>query len=395
MKPQLEQLQDYPFQRLAGLKQGIKPAAKSHIALSIGEPRHTPPSFVLDELERQRHRYSQYPSTRGLDELRRSCALWLEQRFGLGVGGIDPECEVLPVAGTREALFSIAQCCIDPSNHPKVIMPNPFYQIYEGAALLAGAEPLFLECTESNHYIPDFDSITEQQWRDTQLVYICTPGNPTGAVCDIDYLKQLIELAHKHDFIIVSDECYSEIWLDTPPPGLLQACKALGLDNYRHCLVMHSLSKRSNLAGLRSGFVAGDRTILKSYLQYRTYHGATLPVPVQLASALAWADEDHVAHNRQAYKTKFERLGQRFADSWPQQRPEAGFFYWAHTPIDGEAFAQALYRQQNVTVLPGSYLSRTSNGSNPGKNRVRMALVGSLEECEEAADRICEFIATV
>ena len=396
MKPQLNQLQAYPFQRLTALRQGTYPPAnKTAIALSIGEPKHPPPTFVLDALRQNEDKYGSYPSTKGTDSLRAAIALWLQARFTLQSAGIDPDTQVLPVSGTREALFSIAQCLLDTTATaaPLVMMPNPFYQIYEGAALLAGAQPRYMNATDENGYVPSLDSVSKEEWQRCQLIYICSPGNPSGAVCDLAYLKQLIELAHRHDFVIVSDECYSEIYRDQPPTGLLEACELMGNTDYTRCLVMNSLSKRSNLAGLRSGFVAGDAKLLERYLLYRTYHGCTQPIPTQIASEAAWGDERHVIDNREAYNKKFN-ASQKLLDSvWPQQIPQGGFFFWAPTPIPGEQFSLQLYAEENVSVLPGSYLSRECDSRNPGEYRVRMALVAPQAECLDAMQRIANFVS--
>lgn len=393
MKPQLELLQDYPFQRLTALKQGlVPPSAKTPIALSIGEPKHTAPEFVFEVLRSNEALYGRYPSTKGLPELRNAIANWLDHRFQLQRATVNPEKNVLPLTGTREGLFSIAQCLIDSSKKPLVMMPNPFYQIYEGAALLAGAEPFFMNADQHNGFLPELDVITEPQWDRCQLIYICSPGNPSGAVCDINYLKRLIELSEAHNFTIVSDECYSEIYRDQPPPGLLQACEAIGNHDFSRCLVMNSLSKRSNLAGLRSGFVAGDANILERFLLYRTYHGSTQSVPSQLASAAAWGDEQHVLANRAAYNRKFAVCQKELQDVWPQTVPEGGFFFWAETPIPSEEFAARLYADEHLTVLPGRYLSRDTENGNPGSHRVRMALVAEQQECIDAMQRITRFL---
>lgn len=391
MKPEMSSLQAYPFQKLAQLKANSTPPGDvSAISLSIGEPQHPSPQFVLQALRDNESRYGNYPATRGLQELRDACAQWLRRRFSLKT--VNPDTQVLPLAGTREGLFSIAQCLIDSAANSLVMMPNPFYQIYEGAALLAGAEPFFMNATATNGYFADLDSITPAQWERCALLYICSPGNPTGAVCTMDYYIKLVELAQRHDFVIVSDECYSEIYFDKPPLGLLQACEQLGNTEYSRCLVMNSLSKRSNLAGLRSGFVAGDAHLLERYLLYRTYHGSTLPVPVQLASAMAWADEQHVSENRASYTRKLELAQSILTSHWPIPRPDAAFFLWAPTPIDDEEFTRRLFEASNVTVLPGSYLSRDTEQGNPGANHVRMALVADEQSCAQALHRIADFM---
>ncbi len=308
MNPNLSQLQPYPFERLAKLFDGVTaPPGLQPIALSIGEPRHATPAFITEEVITHLHGLSRYPLTRGIAELREAITQWLTTRFSLPATSVDPERHVLPVNGTREALFAFAQCVIDPRDQPLVIMPNPFYQIYEGAALLAGATPWFTNTTRASGFLPDFEAVAASTWERCQLLYICTPGNPTGAVIPTETLQRLIELADTHDFIIASDECYSEIYMDDAPPpvGLLQAAAAMGRDDYRRCVVFHSLSKRSNAPGLRSGFVAGDAAVMKQFLRYRTYHGCAMPPATQMASIRAWQDETHVADNRHLYTQKF------------------------------------------------------------------------------------------
>ncbi|HET8711101.1 MAG TPA: succinyldiaminopimelate transaminase [Spongiibacteraceae bacterium] len=388
MNPDLEKLQPYPFEKLAALKAGITPPAQPHIALSIGEPKHPAPEFVLATLRDNLGQLSVYPNSKGLPELREAIAAWATQRFQLQQ--LDPETQVLPVAGTREALFSFAQAIVDRSQNPVVIAPNPFYQIYEGAAYLAGAQPYFVNCLAQNRFLPDFAAVPEDVWRRCQLLYICSPGNPTGAVLGADTLRQLLELADRYDFVIASDECYSEIYFDDakPPLGLLQLCHQSGRDDYRRCVVFHSLSKRSNLPGLRSGFVAGDAALLKKYLLYRTYHGCALPIPTQLASIAAWNDEAHVRANRDLYRQKFDAVLQILSGRLDVAKPDAGFYLWAGTPTDDREFTRELFRCENITVLPGQFLARDANGSNPGERRVRMALVATLDECVTAAQRI-------
>lgn len=391
MNADLLALQPYPFEKLAQLKHGLTPPSDlSHIALSIGEPKHSPPQFALDILSSNLDSYSQYPATKGSLGLRQAIANWLCQRFNIPNSDIDPDRHVLPVAGTREALFSFVQASITASPAAKVIMPNPFYQIYEGAAILAGAKPHFVNCVEENGFIADFEQVSERVWRDCEVLFICTPGNPTGAVMSIAQMQKLIELADRHDFIIASDECYSELYFDEsqPPPGLLQACQEMGRSDFSRCVVFHSLSKRSNLPGLRSGFVAGDATILAKYLLYRTYHGCALPLPSQLASTAAWNDETHVRENRERYRDKFIAVLEILNDVLPLSIPDAGFYLWLPTPVKGTDFARRLYEEQNVTVLPGQYLARGTSTGNPGSHRVRVALVAELNECVDAAERI-------
>jgi N-succinyldiaminopimelate aminotransferase len=396
MNPDLERLQPYPFERLARLTAGIvAPAGLTPISLSIGEPKHPTPGFITEAVITHLHGLSSYPATRGRAELRAAIAAWLARRFTLPAASIDPERHVLPVTGTREALFAIAQCLVDRSRDPVVVMPNPFYQIYEGAALLAGARPVFLNTTADTGYLPDFDSVPDRVWSRCQLVYICTPGNPTGAVMDSAALQHLIALADRHDFIIASDECYSEIYLDedAPPAGLLQAAAAMGRNDYRRCLVFHSLSKRSNAPGLRSGFVAGDDRLISDFLRYRTYHGCAMPPATQAASICAWEDEAHVIENRALYRDKFQAVIEILEPVLGVTQPPAGFYLWPVTPEDDCGFARKLLAQQNVAVLPGSYLSRTAAGINPGQGHVRMALVAPYADCVEAAERIKSYLA--
>lgn len=398
MTPNLKHLHPYPFEKLAQLKQGLVPPAElPHIALSMGEPTHATPHLIQEALLEHLHGLSNYPTTKGIPELRSTIAAWLGKRFQIPATGINPETQVLPVNGTREALFSFAQCVIDStasSNRPVVIMPNPFYQIYEGAALLAGAEPYYLNTLEDSGYLPDFDAVPEEIWQRCQLIYICSPGNPTGAVMSQTDHQKLIHLAEKYDFIIASDECYSELYDDeaNPPVGLLQSAYALGNTAFNRCVVFHSLSKRSNAPGLRSGFVAGDTDILQAYFQYRTYHGCAMPLPTQYASIRAWQDEQHVQENRRLYREKFTAFIEILSDVCTISKPAASFYIWLKTPITDTEFAQQLFAQYNITVLPGSYLSRDFAELNPGQNHVRIALVAPLEDCIEAAQRIKLFL---
>ncbi len=396
MNSDLNKLLPYPFERLNNLKAGIIPPSDlAHIALSIGEPKHQPPQFVLDTLVSNLGKLANYPNTKGLPELRQTIANWLTQRFYLAPGSVDPERHVAPVNGTREALFAFAQAVVDRNQQrPLVLSPNPFYQIYEGAALLAGAQPYFLNCDSSNRYLPDFDSVPDDVWRDCQLLFLCSPGNPTGAVADAETLKKLIALADEHDFIIASDECYSELYFDEeqPPVGLLQVCAELGRHNFDRCMVFHSLSKRSNLPGLRSGFVAGDANILEQFLLYRTYHGCAMALPVQLASIAAWQDEAHVKANRDTYRLKFDRVLSILDGLLDVKKPDASFYLWPRVNGCDQLFAKRLFAEQNITVLPGSFLGRDANGINPGAGHVRLALVATLAECEEAALRMKAFL---
>ena len=394
MNPDLDKLHPYPFEKLQALKAGVTPPAdRPPIALSIGEPRQPAPAFVIEALREALDGVARYPLTKGETALREAIAGWLERRFRLPAGGVDPESQVLPVNGTREALFAFAQAVVDRGRDAAVLLPNPFYQIYEGAALLAGAEPVYLDTTAENGFVPDFDAVPDAVWDRCQLLYLCSPGNPTGAVLDLDTLRKGLELAERHDFIIAADECYSEIHFDEahPPVGLLQAAVAAGNPEFRRCVVFHSLSKRSNLPGLRSGFVAGDAEVLSRFLRYRTYHGCALPPHHQAASIAAWGDEAHVAENRRHYRERFDAVLEILAPVLDVQRPEAGFYLWTPTPIPDTEFARGLYAAENVTVLPGSFLSRETAGGNPGAGRVRMALVAELDECIEAAHRIRRF----
>jgi len=393
MNPDLGLLHPYPFEKLAKLKAGsVPPAHLEHIALSIGEPKHQPPSFVIEALIHHLHGLANYPLTRGSDALREAIAGWLGRRFKAKV---DPAGQILPVAGTREALFSFAQYAVNRADRPLVLMPNPFYQIYEGAAYLAGAQPWFYPTPAENGFLPDFDAIPAEVWQRCQLIYVCSPGNPTGAVLPEAAYRRLIELADEHDFIIASDECYSELYYGEPPVGLLEVCANIGRDDFARCVVFHSLSKRSNLPGLRSGFVAGDAAILKGYHLYRTYHGCTLPPPTQAASIAAWNDEAHVENNRALYLQKFMQVIEIIGDTLDVRMPEGAFYLWVRTPIDDTEFTRRLFAEQNVTVLPGSYLSREVSAHNPGAGYVRMALVAELDECRDAAQRIKTFCQTL
>jgi len=398
MNPDLARLHPYPFEKLAKIKHGITPpAALQHIALSVGEPKHPTPQIISNALLEHLSGLGQYPTTRGILALNESIAHWLSKRFKIAPDNINPATSILPVSGTREALFSFAQCVIDRSKGGIVAMPNPFYQIYEGAALLAGATPFFINCDEENNYLPNYDAVDDSTWEQCQLLYICNPGNPSGATHTAEQLEKLIELAHRFDFIIAADECYSEIYDEqqAKPLGLLEISERSGNPAFSRCVVFHSLSKRSNAPGLRSGFVAGDASVLKSYFSYRTYHGCTMSVPTQHASIAAWDDETHVSHNRALYAQKFKDVMAILANSLDLKKPDAGFYLWAKTPISDIEFAAKLFEQQHITVLPGQYLSRETSNGNPGQNHVRMALVAPVEECKEAAHRIKHFIQTL
>ncbi|MBM7059853.1 succinyldiaminopimelate transaminase [Pseudomonas sp. UL073] len=395
MNPALAHLQPYPFEKLRALLGGVQPpAGKSAIALSIGEPKHRSPSFVGEALTANLEQLAVYPTTLGIPALREAIAHWCERRFQVPAEWLDPARHVLPVNGTREALFAFTQTVVDREHKGLVVSPNPFYQIYEGAALLAGAEPHYLPCLAENGFNPDFDAVSAETWQRTQILFLCSPGNPTGALIPLDTLKRLIALADQYDFVIAADECYSELYFDeqNPPAGLLSACAALGRRDFKRCVVFHSLSKRSNLPGLRSGFVAGDADILKAFLLYRTYHGCAMPVQTQLASVAAWNDEVHVRANRVLYREKFDAVLDILAPVMDVQRPDGGFYLWAKSPTDDATFTRELFAHEHVTVVPGSYLSREVDGFNPGAGRVRMALVAPLAECVEAAQRIRHFI---
>jgi N-succinyldiaminopimelate aminotransferase len=409
VNPRLESLHAYPFERLARLKAGaVPPAGLPHIAMSIGEPQHEAPEFVLETLRGALDKLGSYPATAGLPEFRGSCARWLERRFGLPAGRVDADSMVLPVNGTREALFAFVQAVVDDrrsGDAPLVLMPNPFYQIYEGAALLAGAEPYMLNTTAANGYTPDLEAVPESVWRRCQVLFLCSPGNPTGAVLSLEYLRRALELADRYDFVIAADECYTEIYLDesAPPPGLLQACVAAGHDRFERCVVFHSLSKRSSVPGLRSGFVAGDPQIMKRFLLYRTYHGSAMAVPTQLASIAAWDEDTHAVANRRLYQEKFARVLPILAPVMSVEKPAGAFYLWPDVRGDDEKFARELFARKNITLLPGSYLARGGGGGggagagvgledNPGAGRVRISLVAPVAQCIEAAERIRAFL---
>ena len=395
MNPALNQLQPYPFEKLRALLGGVAANPdKRAIALSIGEPKHSSPAFVKQALADNLDQMAVYPTTQGIPALREAISQWCERRFQVPAGWLDPARHVLPVNGTREALFAFTQTVVRRDVGGLVVSPNPFYQIYEGAALLAGAEPHYLPCLDQNGFNPDFDAVSAQVWQRCQILFLCSPGNPTGALVPMPTLKKLIALADEHDFVIAADECYSELYFDedAPPPGLLTACAELGRSDFKRCVVFHSLSKRSNLPGLRSGFVAGDAEILKAFLLYRTYHGCAMPVQTQLASIAAWEDEAHVLANRDLYREKFDAVLDILTPVLDVKRPDGSFYLWAKVPMDDAEFCRQLFEQEHVTVVPGSYLSREVEGLNPGAGRVRMALVAPLSECVEAAERIRRFI---
>jgi len=395
MNPDLHLLQPYPFEKLSELtKKSFPPASLKAINLSLGEPQQAPPDFLLQAMHAALAQgLSKYPSTQGSADLRHSIAQWLEQR--LPMGSIDPQKHLLPVNGTREALFALAQCVINrQTSQPLVLIPNPFYQIYEGAALLAGAQPWYLNCLPETNFQPNFEEVPEEIWARCQLLYICSPNNPSGTLLSETILQHLLSKADEYNFIIAADECYAELYADEahPPIGLLQACIALGRTDFNKCIVFHSLSKRSNVPGLRSGFVAGDANLIRQFLRYRTYHGCAMSGAVQAASIAAWREETHVQANRQHYRQKYAAVLAILAPVMEVTQPPASFYLWPKTPIPDDIFASELFAQQNVTILPGSFLSRTAHGINPGQHRVRIALVATTEECIEAAHRIRTFI---
>lgn len=389
MNPDLARLQPYPFQRLAALCREGNPAY-APIKLSIGEPRHDTPAFICDALAENLGGLSHYPTTQGSDALRESIAVWLENRYRVKLDG---KTQILPVNGSREALFAFAHAVVDAGRPaPTVVCPNPFYQIYEGAALLAGATPHFLNTLAENRFVIDFSQLHESVWQNTQLLYLCSPGNPTGRVMTLDEWAQAFDLSERYGFVIASDECYSEIYFDetNPPLGALEAAKRLGRDDFRNLVVFSSLSKRSNVPGMRSGFVAGNADLLQKFLLYRTYHGCAMNPAIQSASIAAWQDEAHVIGNRKQYREKFAAVVPILEKALQVDMPDAGFYLWAKTPISDTEFTRRLHRDYNVLVLPGSFLARESCGINPGSGFVRIALVASLEECMAGAQRIAK-----
>ena len=400
MNPLLAKLQPYPFERLRALFAGVTPsAAHRPISLGIGEPRHPTPPFIQDAMLGAQSGLAVYPATGGEPRLREACSGWLQRRYGLT---LDPARQVLPVNGSREALFALTQTIVDASRPgATVVSPNPFYQIYEGAALLAGAEVYYAPSDPARNFGIDWAAVPDAVWAQTQLLIVCSPGNPTGAVMDLAEWKQLFELSDRHGFVIASDECYSEIYFRPEPPlGSLQAAAALGRNDFKNLVALTSLSKRSNVPGLRSGFVAGDAAIMKSFLLYRTYHGSAMSPVVQAASRAAWDDEAHVVLNREMYRQKFAEVTPLLAGVMKVSLPDAGFYLWAEIPQafkgSDENFSSQLLAQYNVVVLPGSYLARDvtepdGKRFNPGAGRVRMALVAETAECREAAERIVLF----
>ncbi len=392
MNPDLNKLQPYPFQKLSQLFGQVTPnAALKPIALHIGEPKHETPAFIKEALVQGLDGLANYPTTIGSDALRNAITQWLARRYDIAVP--DAKTQVLPVNGSREALFAFAQAVIDRSRpDPVVVCPNPFYQIYEGAALLAGATPHFLNTLPEDGFALNLAQLPEAVWQRTQLIYVCSPGNPNGRVMPLAEWQTLFEMSDRYGFVIAADECYSEIYFgDDQPLGALQAAQQLGRGDYKNLVVFSSLSKRSNVPGLRSGFVAGDAKILEKFALYRTYHGCAMNPAVQAATIAAWNDEAHVAENRRLYAEKFERVITLLAPLLPVEKPDAGFYLWIRTPIADTDFAQQLYRDYNVSVLPGSFLAREAHGSNPGANFIRLALVAGLDETLEAAQRIAAF----
>ncbi len=396
MNPLLSRLQPYPFERLRKLFAGVQPPAGVRpISLGIGEPRHATPAFIEQALSADLVGLAKYPATAGEPALREACAQWARQRYGIA---LDAATQVLPVNGSREALFAFTQVVVDASQDgARVICPNPFYQIYEGATLLAGAQPYYAPSDAARNFAVDWDSVPADVWEKTQLIFVCSPGNPTGAVMPLAEWEKLFALSDRYGFVIASDECYSEIYFDgTAPLGGLEAAQRLGRTDYKNLLMFTSLSKRSNVPGLRSGFVAGDAALIKAFLLYRTYHGGAMSPVVQTASIAAWADEAHVEENRRLYREKFNQVTPVLARVMDVRLPDASFYLWAGIPeslgLDDADFARELYAATGVTVLPGSYLAREANGRNPGAGRVRMALVAETAECLEAAQRIAQFI---
>ena len=394
MNPNLAKLQPYPFERLRLLFQDIRPEPRySAINLGIGEPKHPTPEFIRQELIQNLSGLASYPATAGTPALREAIAAWARRRYQLAA--LDATTQILPVNGSREALFALAQTVVDPGRGDAlVICPNPFYQIYEGAAVLAGASPYYVNALPEQGFMVDYAGVPAEVLARTQLVYACSPGNPTGKVMDLAQWRSLFELSDRYGFVIASDECYSEIYLDEakPPLGALAAAQALGRKDYSRLIMFSSLSKRSNVPGMRTGFVAGDAELIRAFLLYRTYHGSAMGLPLQAASIVAWNDEAHVVENRRLYAEKFKAVLPLLQAPLVSSVPDGGFYFWSQTPIDDEQFAAALYREYNVTVLPGSYLARSAHGRNPGSNYVRMALVAPMAECVEAAGRINQFV---
>lgn len=396
MNPDLARLQPYPFEKLRALFAGVTPDARSTpISLQIGEPKHPTPAFIKEALTRSLDGLAAYPPTIGAASLREAIASWLVRRYRLSA--VDPGTQVLPINGSREALFAIAQVVVDRARDALVLCPNPFYQIYEGAALLAGATPVYANAERARSFAIDYAAIPPAAWSRVQLLYTCSPANPTGHVMTLEEWQRLFELSDRHGFVIASDECYSELYFDDarPPLGALEAAERLGRRDFARLVVFSSLSKRSNVPGMRSGFVAGDAAVLKAFLLYRTYHGSAMSPPVQAASEAAWGDEIHVAANRALYREKFAAALPVIQRPLETAMPEGGFYLWIGTPIDDAAFARSLYQKYNVSVLPGSYLAREAHGINPGRQHIRVALVAPPDECLEGVRRIAEFARSV
>jgi len=395
MNSLLSKLQSYPFEKWRFLIEDILPPEISHISFGIGEPKHRTPDFIKQALSNNLEGLSIYPATIGSSTLRQTISNWIKRRYNIEVNS---EKNIIPVNGSREALFSFTQAVVDSLPDSKVICPNPFYQIYEGAVLLAGATPYFINADIEKNFSCDYSIIPEYIWQKVQLVFVCSPSNPTGSVMNLEEWRTLFELSDKYNFVIASDECYSEIYFDNPPLGALEASKILGRD-LTNLVVFSSLSKRSNVPGLRSGFVAGDEKILELFLLYRTYHGCAMSSSIQMASIAAWSDEEHVQNNRNLYKEKFQTVIPILSPYFEIKMPDAGFYIWARIlpeyQLSDTEFAQRLYAEHNVSCLPGSFLAREANGENPGKDFLRLALVSSIEECIEGANRIANFAANL
>lgn len=401
MNPHLHQLQAYPFERLRQLFAPITPnPAYRHVSLGIGEPRHATPELIKQAyckaINDAQGGLSAYPATAGVPGLRQSIGRWLQRRYGLE---LDTATQILPINGSREALFAFAQTVINPGarvvpGQPAlVVCPNPFYQIYEGAAFLSGAQPYFVPSDPARNFAQDWDSVPDEVWARTQLLFVCSPGNPTGAVMPLEEWRKLFALSDRHGFVIASDECYSEIYFrEEPPLGGLEAAARLGRTDFKNLLILTSLSKRSNVPGMRSGFCAGDAALIKQFLLYRTYHGSAMSTVVQAASIAAWDDEQHVRDNREQYRAKFAQVTPLIASVLDVALPDAGFYLWAKVPGSDTDFARDLFALYNVTVLPGSFLAREARGFNPGASRIRMALVAETAECVEAAQRMIQFV---
>lgn len=393
--PDIRRLHAYPFERLRTLLDGITPpAGKSVIALSIGEPKHRPPDFIVDYLREHAADITSYPSAKGEPSLREAAAAWLCRRYHLRRNRLSPDHHVLPLSGSREGLFAFVQAMVDRNRNPLVMFPNPFYQIYEGATFLAGATPCYINTTSEQGFIPHLEQIPERLWQRCQLLILCSPGNPTGAALQLEHYRQAFELADRYGFIVASDECYAEIYRDEthPPLGLLEACEILGRPHFERAVAIHSLSKRSSVPGLRSGFIAGDAQLIKPLLAYRTYHGCALPRLAQMASALAWQDDEHARDNRRRYQRKFEQARQHLEPVAPLELPDGGFYLWLPVPRgDDEDFARRLYADEGLVVLPGRYLSRATDLGDPGEGFVRVSLVPEESECEVALKRLAGF----